>query len=54
MCLGEAINQWIQHHFFRAKRAKCLILIGPTSVGKTSFALSLYLVVSTISKDDGI
>ena len=35
------MNQWIQHHFFRAKRAKCLILIGPTCTGKTSFALSL-------------
>ncbi|CAF4204361.1 unnamed protein product, partial [Adineta steineri] len=28
-------------HFFRAKRAKCLILIGPSGTGKTSFALSL-------------
>ena len=35
------MNQWIQHHFFRAKRAKCLILIGPTGTGKTSFAISL-------------
>ena len=39
--LGEAMDQWIQHHFFRAKRAKCLILIGPTGTGKTSFAISL-------------
>ncbi|CAF1538053.1 unnamed protein product [Adineta steineri] len=35
------MDQWIQHHFFRAKRAKCLILIGPSGTGKTSFALSL-------------
>ncbi|CAF1390193.1 unnamed protein product [Adineta steineri] len=39
--LREAMDQWIQHHFFRAKRAKCLILIGPSGTGKTSFALSL-------------
>ncbi len=39
--LGEAMNQWIRHHFFRAKRAKCLILIGPSGTGKTAFALSL-------------
>ena len=39
--LGEAIERWIQHHFFRAKRAKCLIIIGPTGTGKTAFALSL-------------
>lgn len=32
-------------HFSRAKRAKCLILFGPTGVGKTTFALSLYRVV---------
>jgi septin family protein len=35
------MNQWIQHNFFHTKRAKCLILIGPTGTGKTSFALSL-------------
>lgn len=39
--LGEAINRWIRHHFSRPKRAKCLIIIGPTGTGKTSFALSL-------------
>lgn len=39
--LGEAVNRWIRHHFCRAKRAKCLIIIGPSGVGKTSFALSL-------------
>jgi hypothetical protein len=39
--LRDAVNRWIRHHFSRAKRAKCLILIGPTGTGKTSFALSL-------------
>lgn len=39
--LDEFIDQWIDHHFSRAKRAKCLILIGPTRTGKTSFAMSL-------------
>jgi hypothetical protein len=39
--LGEAMDRWIRHHFFRAKRAKCLIIIGPSGTGKTAFALSL-------------
>lgn len=39
--LHKAMNQWIQHNFSRTKRAKCLIIIGPTGTGKTSFALSL-------------
>lgn len=39
--LAQAMHRWIQHHFSRTKRAKCLILIGPTGTGKTSFALSL-------------
>ena len=39
--LGAVVEQWIRHHFYRVKRAKCLILIGPTGTGKTSFALSL-------------
>ena len=38
---GLVIDRWIRHHFSRTKRAKCLILIGPSGVGKTSFALSL-------------
>lgn len=37
----EAIDRWIKHHFYRVKRAKCLVLIGPTGTGKTSFAMSL-------------
>ena len=40
-CLGEAMNRWIRYHFSRTKRAKCLVIIGPTGTGKTSFALSL-------------
>ena len=39
--VGEAVHRWIRHHFSRANRAKCLIIIGPTGTGKTSFALSL-------------
>lgn len=39
--LRDAMNRWIRHHFSRTKRAKCLVLIGPTGTGKTSFALSL-------------
>ncbi|CAF1357003.1 unnamed protein product [Adineta steineri] len=39
--LKEVVNRWIRHHFARVNRAKCLILIGPTGIGKTSFALSL-------------
>ncbi|CAF1108919.1 unnamed protein product [Rotaria magnacalcarata] len=39
--LATAMNRWIRHHFSRKSRAKCLILIGPTGIGKTSFALSL-------------
>ena len=39
--LRQAMKRWIQHHFSRTKRAKCLIIIGPTGTGKTSFALSL-------------
>ncbi|CAF4851908.1 unnamed protein product [Rotaria sp. Silwood2] len=35
------MDQWMRHHFSRTKRAKCLIIIGPTGTGKTSFALSL-------------
>lgn len=35
------MDRWIRHNFSVTKRAKCLILIGPTGTGKTSFALSL-------------
>ncbi|CAF1576932.1 unnamed protein product [Adineta steineri] len=39
--LKEIVNHWIRHHFACVNRAQCLILIGPTGTGKTSFALSL-------------
>ena len=39
--LGDFVNRWIRHHFCRNKRAKCLIVIGPSGTGKSSFALSL-------------
>ncbi|CAF3542148.1 unnamed protein product, partial [Rotaria sp. Silwood2] len=39
--LREAMNRWIKEEFNRPSRAKCLIIIGPTSTGKTSFAMSL-------------
>ncbi len=39
--IGEVVNRWLRHHFNRKSRAKCLILIGPTGTGKTSFAKSL-------------
>jgi len=32
---------WIDNEFIRTSRAKCLVLIGPTGTGKTSFARSL-------------
>ncbi|CAF1301848.1 unnamed protein product, partial [Rotaria sordida] len=37
----EAVNRWIKEEFNRSSRAKCLIIIGPTGTGKTSFAISL-------------
>ncbi|CAF1436330.1 unnamed protein product [Rotaria sordida] len=39
--LREAVNRWIKEEFNRSSRAKCLIIIGPSSTGKTSFAMSL-------------
>ena len=41
VCLEEAMNRWIRDHFSRTKRAKCLVIIGRTGTGKTSFVLSL-------------
>jgi len=35
------MDYWLEHEFVRDKRAKCLVLIGPTGTGKTSFAKSL-------------
>ncbi|CAF1511608.1 unnamed protein product [Adineta ricciae] len=39
--LYDAVNRWIREEFHRTSRAKCLILIGSTGTGKTSFAMSL-------------
>lgn len=39
--LDEAVTYWIQNQFPRTSRARCLVLIGPTGTGKTSFATSL-------------
>ena len=39
--IGEAMNHWLNTEFVRSKRARCLVLIGPTGTGKTSFAKSL-------------
>lgn len=39
--LGDAINDWIANEFSLTSRARCLVIIGPTCTGKTSFALSL-------------
>ena len=38
---GEAVTYWIENQFPRTSRAQCLIIIGPTGTGKTSFATSL-------------
>ncbi|CAF1383390.1 unnamed protein product [Rotaria sordida] len=38
---GDTVNKWLKYEFIRRKRARCLILIGPTGSGKTSFAFSL-------------
>ncbi len=35
------VDRWYREEFTRESRAKCLILIGPTGTGKTSFAKSL-------------
>ncbi|CAF4862134.1 unnamed protein product [Rotaria sp. Silwood1] len=39
--LREVVDRWIREEFHRTSRAKCLILIGPTGTGKTTFAKSL-------------
>lgn len=35
--LAIAMNRWINHHFSRKSRAKCLILIGATGTGNNQF-----------------
>ncbi|CAF3948926.1 unnamed protein product [Adineta steineri] len=39
--LRAAVEDWMRTEFNRKKRARCLILIGRTGIGKTSFAMSL-------------
>ncbi|CAF4079530.1 unnamed protein product [Adineta steineri] len=39
--LRDVVNQWYTEEFVKKSRAKCLILIGGTGTGKTSFAKSL-------------
>jgi hypothetical protein len=41
VAIGNAMDYWLQHEFGRDKRARALVLIGPTGIGKTSFAKSL-------------
>ncbi|CAF3092272.1 unnamed protein product [Rotaria sp. Silwood2] len=38
---GRVVNRWVKHELRRTSGAKCLILIGPSGTGKTSFAKSL-------------
>ncbi|CAF3380847.1 unnamed protein product [Rotaria socialis] len=35
------VSAWLRDYFRHPKRPKCLVIIGPTSTGKTSFPLSL-------------
>ncbi len=39
--VGQIVNNWIRTEFNRPSRAKCLILIGRTGIGKSTFAKSL-------------
>jgi energy-coupling factor transporter ATP-binding protein EcfA2 len=39
--IGKVVDRWIKEEFYCTSRAKCLILIGPTGTGKTTFAKSL-------------
>lgn len=41
ICLGTVVDRWLHEEFNRTSRAKCLILIGATGTGKTTFAKSL-------------
>ncbi|CAF4445240.1 unnamed protein product, partial [Rotaria sp. Silwood2] len=38
---SRVVNRWVKHELRRTSGAKCLILIGPSGTGKTSFAKSL-------------
>lgn len=39
--LPTGISNWLQHEFTKSERAKTLILVGPTRLGKTNWARSL-------------
>ncbi|CAF4792379.1 unnamed protein product, partial [Rotaria sp. Silwood2] len=39
--LRRLVNRWVKNELRRTSGAKCLILIGPSGTGKTSFAKSL-------------
>lgn len=39
--LPQAITDWLKNEFTKKKRARCLILVGPSQLGKTSWARSL-------------
>ncbi|CAF1250811.1 unnamed protein product [Rotaria magnacalcarata] len=39
--LRKAMNDWLENQFVRASSAKCLVLVGSSSTGKTTFAKSL-------------
>lgn len=39
--LPAAITNWLSTEFTKTERAKCLVLIGPTRIGKTNWARSL-------------
>lgn len=41
LSIGDAVTRWLKHHLNRPSRAKCLVLIGPTATGKTTFAKSI-------------
>ncbi|CAF1468639.1 unnamed protein product [Adineta steineri] len=39
--LCQVVDQWLREEFHRTSRAKCLILIGSSGTGKTTFSKSL-------------
>ncbi|CAF1582324.1 unnamed protein product, partial [Adineta steineri] len=39
--IGQVVDQWLREEFHRTSRAKCLILIGSSGTGKTTFSKSL-------------
>jgi len=39
--LPDAITNWLGTEFTKVERAKCLVLVGPTRLGKTAWARSL-------------